>query len=335
MRSQRIGVLMGGLSSERTVSLASGQAVLAALAARGHRAEAIFVDRDLDLCLRQAGIDVAFIALHGRYGEDGCVQGLLELMGVPYTGSGVLASALAMNKAKAKEIFRLHNLPTPPGYVLAAGGELDPDRLLARHGDFGYPAVVKPNGEGSSVGVSIVRSADELVAACEAAGRFDDEVLIERHVAGREVSVAVLEGRALGAVEVAPPRAFYDYAAKYTAGESDYFIPPRLTPERYRGILAQAERAHRALGCAGATRVDLLVSALDNEVVLEVNTVPGFTPGSLLPKIAHHAGLPFEALCEAVLGGARLHARPTSGERRVGHRPFAGDDRRAEAPERH
>ena len=166
MRNARIGVLMGGLSSERTVSLATGEAVVAALIELGHDVQPIFVDRDIDLALRQAQIDVAFIALHGRYGEDGCIQGLLETMGIPYTGSGVLASALAMHKVKAKEVFRLHNLPTPSYYVMDAEDGRDP---VTRHGDFGFPAVVKPVGEGSSVGVELVGGPEDLIAACERA----------------------------------------------------------------------------------------------------------------------------------------------------------------------
>jgi D-alanine-D-alanine ligase len=334
MVSQRIGVLMGGLSSERAVSVAAGHAVLAALSARGRHATPVFVDADVDLALRQAAIDVAFLTLRGRYGEDGCVQGLLELRGIPYTGSGVLASALAMHKAKAKEMFRLHNLPTPPAYVAAVGAEVDADSLLAAHADFGFPVVVKPVCEGSSVGVAIAGGPDELVDACDDAARFGDEVLVERYVAGREISVAVLEGRALGAVEVAPRRGFHDMAAK-VAADSDLYLPPRLSPERFRGVLTQAERAHRALGCAGATRVDLLVSTSGNEALLEVNTLPGLGPNDLLPRIAAHAGIEFEVLCDALLQGARLHARASAVDRRVAHRGFPGDERRAGAPERH
>jgi D-alanine-D-alanine ligase len=334
-KQQRIGVLMGGLSSEREVSLRTGEAILAALRERGHDAVPIYVDRDVDLVLRQQRIDVAFIALHGRYGEDGCIQGLLETMGIPYTGSDVLGSALAMDKVKAKELFRLHNLPTPAYHVLTRpddGSLLD---VLAAHGDFGYPAVVKPVREGSSVGVEIVEDGEQLLAACERSFCFDDELLVERFIAGQEVSVAVLGDRALGAVEIAPKDGFYDYANKYTRGATEYFIPPRLSPERYRGVLAQARRAHLALGCSGATRVDLIVSESGNEYVLEVNTVPGMTPTSLLPKIADSAGIPFEDLCEAILTGARLWSRRRAhGERRLAQRTFAGAERRA-APEPH
>jgi D-alanine-D-alanine ligase len=332
MRGKRIGVLCGGMSAEREVSLRSGEEVAAALVARGHDVRQIFVDRDLDLVLRQSGIEVAFLALHGRYGEDGCVQGLLELLGIPYTGSDVLASALAMNKVKAKQIFRLHNLPTPPYYVVHHD---HPAPLAEIHGSFGFPAVVKPCGEGSSVGVSLVRDAAELEAACDAAFGFDDELLVERWIEGMEVSVAILNDRPLGAIEIVAPHGVYDYGAKYTAGRSSYVMPARLSPERYRGVLTQALLAHRALGCAGATRVDLMVSARRNEQVLEVNTLPGMTPTSLLPKIARHAGLDFGSLVEEILGAARLvaggHGRH---DRRVEQLAFSGPERRVRpAPE--
>ena len=331
MQSPKIGVLLGGLSSEREVSLRSGEAVLAALTARGHRAVPIYVDRDLDVALRQEQIEVAFVALHGRWGEDGCVQGLLELLGIPYTGSDVLASALAMHKGKAKELFRLHNVATPAYYTVTAA-QLAADDLVDVHGDFGFPCVVKPIREGSSVGVSICHAPAELASALERALRFDDELLVERYVAGREVSVAVLDDRALGAVEIAPRDGFYDYANKYTRGATDYFVPPRLSPERYRGILVQALRAHTALGCRGATRVDLMVSDAGNELVLEVNTLPGLTPTSLLPKIADAAGMSFGELCEAILASASLATRRGRGERRIVQRAYVGDDRRAPAP---
>ena len=308
MQSRKIGVLLGGLSSEREVSLRTGEAVLAALRQRGHDAIPIYVDRDVDVALRQEHIEVAFIALHGRWGEDGCVQGLLEMLGIPYTGSDVLASALAMHKAKAKELFRLHNLPTPAYYTLVgaalAGESGDPlsiDELTAIHGDFGFPCVVKPVREGSSVGVSICREPGELGPAVERALRFDDEILVERFIAGKEISVAVLGDRALGAVEIAPRDGFYDYANKYTRGATDYYVPPRVSPERYRGLLTQALRAHLALGCRGATRVDMMVSEAGNEFILEVNTLPGLTKTSLLPKIARSIGMDYPTLCEHIL----------------------------------
>jgi D-alanine-D-alanine ligase len=325
MQSRKIGVLLGGLSSEREVSLRTGEAVLAALRDRGHDAIPIYVDRDVDIALRQERIEVAFVALHGRWGEDGSIQGLLEMLGIPYTGSDVLASALAMHKGKAKELFRLHNLPTPAYYSLTA--EQLPE-LMDIHGDFGFPCVVKPIREGSSVGVAICERESQLLPAIERALCFDDEILVERFITGREVSVAVLGDRAIGAVEIAPRDGFYDYANKYTRGATDYFVPPRLSPERYRGVLAQAQRAHMALGCSGATRVDMIVSDSGNEFILEVNTVPGLTPTSLLPKIADAAGISFGELCEAMLEGAALATRRGRGARRILQRPYIGEDRR-------
>ena len=322
---RKIGVLMGGLSAERDISIRTGEAVVAALTDRGYDAWPLFVDRDVDMVLRQSRIDVAYLALHGRYGEDGCIQGLLELLGIPYTGSGVLASALAMNKVRAKEVFRLNNLPTAPGYVVQFDGGED---LLELHGSFGFPVIVKPAGEGSSLGIKIARDELELEAAVEQALRFDDDVLVERFVEGKEISVAILDGKPLGAVEIVPKRGFYDFRNKYTNGRTEYHLPARLSPERYRSALRLATLAHEALGCDGATRVDLIVSDKGNEVVLEVNTLPGMTPTSLLPKIAHGAGLSFEDLVEEMLKGARLRAHGHRRDRRAVQVSHPGHERR-------
>lgn len=315
VRSVRVGVLMGGVSAEREVSLRTGEGVAAALAQRGHDVVPLVfgpTTAGVDELLREAQVDVVFLALHGRGGEDGCVQGLLELMGIPYTGSGVLASALAMDKLKAKELFRLHNVPTPPYYVVPAGTDLaDLDDL---HGSFGFPVIVKPRGEGSSVGMARAANLDELKAAVAEALTHDDHALVERFVKATEVHVGILDGRVLGSVEIVPHSGLYDYASKYTAGATDYVLPPRLPATRALGVHKLAERAARALGCTGACRVDLLVTEGENEYVLEVNTLPGMTPTSLLPKIATVAGMDYGALCEAILEGATLH----SGLRRPG-----------------
>jgi D-alanine-D-alanine ligase len=305
LEGKRIGVLLGGIGPEREISLRTGEAVAEALTARGHDVVRIYVDRDVDQVLRQTPIDLAFLALHGSYGEDGCIQGLLEIMGIPYTGSGVLASALAMDKLKSKELFRLYNVPTAPYYVVE---EEQLDHLEEVHGSFGFPVFVKPRRAGSSVGSGRANDMAQLRTAIEDAARFDRSVLVERFVEGREVTVAVLDGRALGAIEIVPKGQFYDYKSKYQKGQSDYFFPARLAPTRYRGILNLAERAHRSLGCRGATRVDLLVTEGENEYVLEVNTLPGMTPTSLLPKIAAGSGYDFGQLCEAIAGGATLGA---------------------------
>jgi D-alanine-D-alanine ligase len=308
MKKPRVGVIMGGTSGEREVSLHSGAAVANALLMRGHDVVRIVLAQggDPGLAIRRSGIDLAFLALHGRLGEDGCVQGLCELYGIPYTGSSVLASALAMDKVKSKELFRLHNLPTPPYYTVTATEPLaDVEEI---HGSFGFPVVVKPRGEGSSLGVAKASSLSELDRAIRAALALDEIVLVERFVAGKEVQVGILNGRVLGAIEVAPKRGIYDYESKYTPGLTDYYMPARLPATRYGGVLNLAERAARILGCSGGVRVDLLVTEGHNEYVLEVNTLPGMTETSLLPKIANGAGYDFGQLCEAILDGARLHA---------------------------
>jgi D-alanine-D-alanine ligase len=311
MSKRRVGVLMGGMSAERDVSLRTGDGVATALESRGYDVARITFGpntRGVDELVREAGIDVAFLALHGRGGEDGCVQGLLELLGIPYTGSSVLASALAMDKLKAKEMFRLHNVPTPPYYVVRGEDLEDEGALEELHGSFGFPVVVKPRSEGSSVGVTKVNELDGLARAIERALEHDTDVLVERFVKATEVHVGILDGRVLGAIEVVPKSGFYDYASKYTAGATEYIAPPRIASTRARGVMNLAERAVRALGCSGAVRVDVLVTEGENEYVLEVNTLPGMTPTSLLPKIAASAGLDYPALCEAILDGAKLHA---------------------------
>jgi D-alanine-D-alanine ligase len=309
---RRVGVIMGGSSGERDVSLRSGAAVAAALEARGHDVVRFTLDEsfgpELGVTLQRARIDAAFLAVHGRLGEDGCLQGLLELAKIPYTGSSVLASALAMNKLKAKEMFRLHNVPTPPYYTVSGTDDLAD--LESIHGSFGFPVIVKPRGEGSSLGVAKATNIVELASAIDVALELDDTVIVERFVSGLEINVGILDGQVLGAIEIAPKKGIYDYEAKYTPGMTEYFMPARIPPTRYRGVLNLADRAARALGCSGAYRVDLLVTSGENEYVLEVNTLPGMTETSLLPKIAASAGYDFGRLCEAILEGARLH-QPT------------------------
>jgi D-alanine-D-alanine ligase len=322
MNKRRVGVLMGGTSAEREISLKTGEGVARALEARGHNVVRVVFGKDpIDVTLRAAGIDVAFVALHGRGGEDGCVQGMLELMNIEYTGSSVLASALAMDKLKAKEMFRLHNIPTPPYYVATEQDLLD-DGLAELHGSFGYPVIVKPRNEGSSIGLAKAGDLRELRRGIESALEHDRWALVERYIKATEVHVGILDGRVLGCIEVAPKSGIYDYNSKYTAGATEYIIPPRIAPTRTRGVMNLAERAVRALGCTGAVRVDLLVTEGENEYVLEVNTLPGMTPTSLLPKIAAAAGMDYGQLCELILKGATLHSNlqpePVSDRRRSG-----------------
>jgi D-alanine-D-alanine ligase len=307
---RRVGVVMGGSSGERNVSLSSGRAVVDALREKGFDVIPIDLDpqRDWAEALRSARVDAVFLALHGRLGEDGCVQGLCEVLGIPYTGSGVLASALAMDKVKAKELFHQHNVPTPSYYTVSVQDDLTDIEEI--HGSFGFPVIVKPRSEGSSLGVRKVDTISDLVEAIMEAQAFDDEVLVERYIRGREVNVGILDGRVLGAIEIAPKSGIYDYAAKYQPGMSEYFMPARLPSARYLGVLNLAERAVRSLGCTGACRVDLLVTEGENEYVLEVNTLPGMTKTSLLPKIAAAAGYDFPDLCEAIVLSAKLRAAP-------------------------
>ncbi|WP_434382625.1 D-alanine--D-alanine ligase [Melittangium boletus] len=314
---KRVGVLMGGWGEEREISRVTGEAMGGALESRGHEVVRILAGPGLDRALRAAALDVAVLALHGRMGEDGKVQGLLELMGLPYTGSGLLASALAMNKPMAKKLFRLHNLSTPHGYSV---GRAEASRALELHGDLGFPCVVKPACGGSSVGLSRVREPEALEAAVALACQFGGEALVERLARGREVTVGLLGDEVLGTCEIVTPREGFDYEAKYQGG-SRYFVPARLSPTRLGNVEALALGAWRALGCRGYGRVDLICSDEDNDVVLEVNTLPGMTPTSLLPKIAAARGLDFPSLMERILAlatrdeGAGLEAPPRPRER--------------------
>ena len=235
MSFRRVGVVMGGSSGERSVSLSSGRAVIAALVEKGYDAVPIDLDDENNWAeaLRSAHVDAAFLAIHGRLGEDGCVQGLCEVLGIPYTGTGVLGSALSMDKVKAKEMFQQHNVPTPSYYTISIHDELtDIDEI---HGSFGFPVIVKPRGEGSSLGLRRADNMNQLIEAISEAQRYDDDVLVERYVKGREVNVGLLNGRVLGAIEVAPKSGIYDYEAKYVPGMTEYFMPARL---RRRGVRA-------------------------------------------------------------------------------------------------
>lgn len=301
MRYRRIGVLMGGLSAEREVSLASGNAVADGLEAKGYSVARIDMTRRLDEQLRAAAVDAAFIALHGRWGEDGTVQGMLEVMGIPYTGSPPLASALAIDKERTRDLLAAAGVRVAPGAVLRRGS---PAALPA---GLEIPVVVKPATEGSSVGVTIVHGPGELAKAFEDAWRCSGRAVVEKYVKGIEVNVAVVDGDVLGSVEIEPHAEFYSYEAKYGQNGSSHYVPPRVD----RAIVAEVERmgaaAYAALGCAGAARVDLIAPSGAPPIVLEVNTIPGMTSHSLLPEIAAHAGIPFPELVARIVEGARLH----------------------------
>lgn len=303
-RVRTVGVLMGGRSAEREVSLRTGAAVLKALRRLGERAVPIDAAGDLPRELARRGVGVAFIALHGRGGEDGTVQGLLECLGVPYTGSGVLASALAMDKKQSKLVFRALGIPTPAFEVFTRPerGRARPARLA----QLAPPVVVKPANEGSSVGMAVVGSRAGLGRALAAAFRHDAEAIVERYLPGRELTVGVLDDQALPAVEVRPRSGLYDYRSKYTAGMTEYLAPAPITARLAARLGVLAVAAHRALGCRGASRVDFRLDQRGRASVLEVNTIPGMTETSLLPKAAAAAGIGFDELVARILRSARL-----------------------------
>ena len=298
-RSRRVGVLYGGPSAERDVSLVSGKEVAGALRRRGYRAVSLIdVGADLAARLRQRRIDVVFNALHGKIGEDGCVQGLLEVLGVPYTGSGVTASALCMDKVFTKEVLARNRISTPPYQVVAGDGDATSKLPL--------PVVVKPRAEGSSIGVAIVRRQRDVAPAVREACRWDRDALVEKYVPGKEITVGILNGEALGVTEIRPVKGFYDFKTKYTAGMAAHIFPAPLPAALYRKAMRLATRVCTALGCEGAPRVDFRVSPERRLYVLEVNTLPGMTPLSLLPEIAAGVGIGFEDLVERILDGAAL-----------------------------
>jgi D-alanine-D-alanine ligase len=302
-KKKKIGVMMGGLSREREISLRTGKAILKALIEKGYNASAIDVGQDIAETLVKEKIEIAFIALHGRFGEDGTIQGMLELTRIPYTGSGVLASALALHKIMAKKFFLCENIPTPT-YEVFLREEIE--KNSPRTTSLPLPVVVKPAREGSTIGVSIVRSEEELVPALKGAGRYDEEILVEEFMKGKEITVGILEDIPLPVIEIVPKSGFYDYHAKYTKGETQYIIPARIRREKYLYAQEISLKAFQVLGCSGCARVDLMTDEDENPFVIDVNTMPGMTETSLLPKAAGYAGISFEELVERILLGASL-----------------------------
>ena len=304
LAGRHVAVLMGGLSPEREVSLVSGRACAEALERLGARVSRIDASRDIAARLTELAPDVAFNALHGEWGEDGCVQGVLETLAIPYTHSGVLASALAMDKAKAKAVLAAAGVRVP------GGGLFDRHEVAARH-VLAPPYVVKPNAQGSSVGVFLVfegaNSPPQAVGAAD--WTLGEEVMVEPYIAGRELAVAVLGEaggpRALAVTDIVPRSGFYDYEAKYGDGGSMHVIPADLPQRVTRAAMAMAQAAHAALGCRGLTRSDLRYDDVkDDLVLLEVNTQPGMTPTSLAPEQAGHLGMDFDRLVAWIVADA-------------------------------
>lgn len=297
----KVAVLMGGSTAEREVSLKSGSMVLAALRARGIEAHPFDPKTQKLADLIEGRFDRAFIVLHGRFGEDGTLQGALEWLGLHYTGSGVLGSALAMDKLRAKRLWMAEGLPTPPFEVIDAASDF---RKVAER--LGVPLMVKPVNEGSSIGMSKVRAAGALEEAYALAVNYDRRVMVERFIEGTELTAGILGEDVLPLIRLETPREFYDYQAKYVADDTRYLIPCGLPPARERELQALCLKAFRSLGCSGWGRVDLMLDGAGEPWLLEVNTAPGMTDHSLVPMAARAAGMSYEDLCVKILEGAHV-----------------------------
>lgn len=298
----RVGVLMGGPSSEREISLKSGKAVLSALKESG--VEAVGIDILTDnkeeniRLLNSFDLDCAFISLHGRFGEDGSIQEILEEVDLPYTGSGVEASRLAMDKIGALKVFKAGKLYVPRSQFLEKGLY---NKNKKFKNELGLPVVVKPANHGSSIGLSIVELEQEIPAAIELAFQFDQRIVIEQYISGRELTVGVLDEKPLPVIEIVPKHKFFDFEAKYQAGLTDYIVPAILEPDIAEKVQQAALQAHQLLGCFGCSRTDIILSQDNLPFVLETNTIPGMTATSLLPKAARILGIDFNRLCLKLL----------------------------------
>lgn len=334
----KINVLMGGISPERNISLLSGRAAVAALRANGHTVQAIdpargaqgllrddelqaarpapvtdeeiaaFDPRALVECVESSlfdDVDVVFIVLHGKYGEDGYIQSLLDLRGLTYTGSSMLASAIAMDKITSKMLFSVAGIPTPHWVTLRPDQADDEEMIAEVMREIPGTLVVKPNDQGSTVGMSIVHPGDDLASAVRLAGHYSNSVLIEQYIPGRELTVTVLGNDALPIIEIAPKEGFYDYENKYTKGRTEYHCPAELSEEVQHHVQNLAVAAHGILGCHGYSRVDFRLTEDNMPFCLEVNTIPGFTETSLVPMSARQAGIEFGELCEEIIRSAQ------------------------------
>ncbi|MDP8260640.1 MAG: D-alanine--D-alanine ligase [Candidatus Gygaella obscura] len=297
----KIAVLMGGVSSEREISLKSADAVCQALGSLGLSVVRIDIDSkeesDIRTKIKDARSDFVFIALHGGMGEDGSIQAIIESLGIAYTGSGVQASALAMDKLISRKIFKDNGLEVP-GYVLIKDRQYDPIGTIE---EFGFPIVVKPVSQGSSVGLHIVDEINSLNSAIQDAFLFDSEVLLEKYIKGRELTVGILNERALTIVEIKPKSRFFDFNAKYGCQQTDYIVPAVLTEKLAEKIKHDALLAHNSLNCRGFSRVDMILDYDGKPIILEVNTIPGLTSTSLLPKAAKSQGIDFPQLCLKII----------------------------------
>lgn len=303
----RIGVLCGGWSAEREVSLRTGEAVYRALLTAGYRAVKIEVDRHIFFRLQREALDLIFIALHGPYGEDGTIQGMLDLLGIPYTGSGVLASAICMDKIATKRILCAEQIATAP-YLAFTAEEIkkeNKDELIKTvENKLGWPVVVKAANQGSTIGISFVDRPQQLLTGIDEALRYSNAVLIEKMINGTELTVPILgneEPEVLPLIEIVSATGYYDYHAKYTPGQSEHIIPPRIPSAWQEKVRLEALKAYRAAGCADFARVDIMVDAEGQPYVLEINTIPGMTETSLFPDAARAAGIEFPDLISRIV----------------------------------
>ncbi|MBI4743908.1 MAG: D-alanine--D-alanine ligase [Actinobacteria bacterium] len=304
---ERIAVLMGGHSLERDISLKSGHRVAGALKEKGYRVASIDVDENLVKTLKEERFDLAFLTLHGKYGEDGTVQELLEILEMPYTGSSVLSSILGMNKELSKEFFVKENIPTPKFYALSTGAfkEMGASAALDNViGKIGFPIVVKPSGQGSALGIKFVNKKEDLTSALIGALSYDDTVILEEYINGTEITASIIgnkETEILPLVEIVPQKEFFDFESMYTKGLTEYFVPARISDESTKKANEIAFKVYNLFDCRGACRVDMIVK--DEQIyVLEINTIPGMTDTSLLPMAAKEAGMDFPDLVEKLVG---------------------------------
>lgn len=304
--SKKIAVLMGGRSAEREVSLRTGKAIYDALLEKGHNAVAIDVDENIVENLKKEKVDLAFIALHGKYGEDGTIQGLLEMLNLPYTGPGLLASAIAIDKIMTKKLLVFSGLPTPR-YLFISKHDLLADNVKVVDkikSELGLPVVIKAPTQGSSIGIAFVNKEEDILSGIRLAMEYDDEILIEEMIQGMEVTASILGNRdplALPLVEITSATGVYDYEAKYTVGMSDHIIPARLPEEIQKEIQEIAIKTYKVIGCRGLSRVDFIIGKDFKPYVLEVNTIPGMTATSLYPDAARAAGITFPDLIEKIM----------------------------------
>lgn len=302
MKDKRVSLILGGLSKEREISLKTGEAIFKALTGLGYQVSKFDPKHD-DIIFLRDKTDVAFIALHGKYGEDGCIQGLLETLGIPYTGAGVMASATCYDKIRTKLYLKNYNVLTPEFWIFDSSEEIAD--FIAQQ-EFNFPVIVKPNREGSTFGATIVKENTLLSQAIADAARYDQKVLIEHYIVGDEVTVAVLDGKALPSIEIVPKSGFYDFESKYTPGKTEYHVPARISDALNQHLARLSEDIVRHLDCRGAPRVDYMIDKKNEPYFLEINTIPGMTETSLLPKAARGVGIEFAELCERILLSARL-----------------------------